>query len=138
MDDFELELPDFDPQTAAETPVSDDFNLDIAPEGDIRSRHRATAQRSGRIPARTGRSPENPTARHRPPLPMAMHWMPKKTRACPMSSANRAAPLKHPPVPRQTAQPKYRPAPMELPHEDAKPDSEHADEADAGKPRNPC
>jgi hypothetical protein len=35
MDDFELELPDFDPQTAAETPVSDDFNLDIAPEGDM-------------------------------------------------------------------------------------------------------
>jgi hypothetical protein len=47
--------------------------------------------------------------------------------------------LKHPPAatPDSPAEVPASPS-MELPHEDAKPDSEHADEAAAGKPRNPC
>ena len=46
MDDFELELPDFDPQTAADAPGSDDFNLEIAAETEMAAPDHTEEQRS--------------------------------------------------------------------------------------------
>lgn len=142
MDDFELELPDFDPQTAAETPVSDDFNLDIAPEGDMTAadteQQRSEAEEFQRALA------EALNTRRAPAASAAYADMPAdadEDKGLPdvFGKPRRGSEENTPPAvtPVSAAAEVPASANVELPDEDAAPDSEHADEDAASKTRNP-
>lgn len=144
MDDFELELPDFDPQTAAETPVSDDFNLDIAPEGDMTAadteQQRSEAEEFQRALAEalnTRRAPAATAAYAASPVDA------EEDKGLPdvFGKSRRGNEENLPPAttPDSTEPEVPASAGMELPHQDANAahDSEHADEAAVGKARNP-
>ncbi|NWK77080.1 DUF3426 domain-containing protein [Aquitalea sp. LB_tupeE] len=143
MDDFELELPDFDPQTATETPVRDDFNLDIAPEDKMTAvdteQQRSEAEEFQRALAEalnTRRAPTASAAYAATPLDA------EEDKGLPdvFGKSRRGSDENPPPAAPPDSTAAEVPASttsMELPHEDARPDSEHADAAAAGKARNP-